>query len=298
MSLAAKKATVYESANVDVEEANAGLAKITERLRSTWPDTKGVGRVLLDFGMFANVVDLGGGRSIATCTDGVGTKALIAQMLGKYDTIGIDCVAMNVNDLVCVGATPLTLVDYIQIEHADRDVLDQLSIGLEQGAHQAGVSVSGGEIAELRDMVRGWNRGTGFDFVGTAVGPVATDSVLVGEDIVPGDVVIGISSSGVHANGLSLARKVLFQSGKLTPNKYVGDLGQTIGEELLEPTNIYVNEALEILQKVESVKAFVHITSDGFLNLTRVAAPVGFEIDNLPLSPPVFELIMRYRLGK
>ena len=140
-----------------------------------------------------------------SCTDGVGSKAIVAQMMGKYDTIGIDCVAMNVNDLLCVGARPVSMVDYIAIDRADAAMLDGIAIGLAEGARQAGISISGGEISQLPDVVRG------FDLVGTAVGTVALDRIMVGRDIVPGDRVIGIASNGIHSNGFTLARRAFFE---------------------------------------------------------------------------------------
>ena len=161
----------------------------------------------LPIGYFANVVDIGG-IGLAMCTDGVGSKAIVAQMMGKYDTIGIDCVAMNVNDLLCVGARPVSMVDYIAVERADAAVLDGIAVGLAEGARQAGISISGGEIAQLRDVVRG------FDLVGTAVGTVPLDRIIVGRDIAPGDRVIGIASSGIHSNGFSLARRVFFEQAQ------------------------------------------------------------------------------------
>jgi phosphoribosylformylglycinamidine cyclo-ligase len=235
------------------------------------------------------VIDVAG-HGIAISTDGVGSKTMIAAMLGKYDTVGIDCVAMNVNDVVCVGATPVSLVDYIAADKVDAAMLDAIAVGLCEGARRAGVSISGGETAQLRDIVRG------FDLVGMAVGRVALDKVIDGARVRPGDVVIGVRSNGVHSNGYSLARRTLFdQSGYSISHKF-DELPATLGEELLRPTHIYVPEALEILDKVAGIKALINITSDGLLNLTRVAAAVGFEIDHLIEPQPIFGLIQR--LGK
>ena len=209
-------------------------------------------------------------------------------MIKKYDTIGIDCVAMNVNDLICVGARPLSLVDYIAVGSADAEMLGALAIGLAEGARQARISISGGEIAQLKDVV------TGFDLAGTAVGLVPLDRVIIGRDLAPGDVVIGIGSNGIHSNGLTLARRAFFERGGFDVGHVFPELGVLLGEELLRPTWIYVPEALDIIARVPTVKALVNITGDGLLNLPRVAAPVGFEIDNLPPPPPVFRLIQQY----
>jgi phosphoribosylformylglycinamidine cyclo-ligase len=279
----------YQAAGVDVAQAENALSRITKRLRTTWPKT-GPGRVALDFGKYANIVDLGGGNGLALCADGVGTKALIAQMLGKYDTIGIDCVAMNVNDLVCVGAKPLSLVDYIAVERTDPAVLDQISIGLTEGASQSGCSIPGGEIAEMPGVITGWKPGLGFDLAAMATGTVALDAVNVGADVAPGDVVVGVGSNGIHSNGMTLARKVFFDELAMTAEQHVAEFGRSIGEELLEPTFIYVAESVAALDQ-NLVTGLIHITGEGFLNLTRVEALVGFVLDTLPDVPPVFRVM-------
>jgi phosphoribosylformylglycinamidine cyclo-ligase len=276
-------ANQHKSAGVDIAEADAGLANIIARITATWPKS-GFGAVQLPIGYFANVVDIGG-IGVAITTDGVGSKAMVADMMRKYDTIGIDCIAMNVNDLLCVGARPVSLVDYIAVEKADAAMLDGIAMGLAEGARQARISITGGEISQLRDVVRG------FDLVGTAIGTVALDRILVGRDLQPGDRVIGIASSGIHSNGMTLTRRVFFDQAGAKIDTYFTELGCTIGEELLRPTFIYVPEILEILDKVSSVKALIHITGDGLLNLPRVEAEIGFVIDELPPSPPLFGLI-------
>jgi phosphoribosylformylglycinamidine cyclo-ligase len=276
----------YKAAGVDVAEADVGLRRIVERITANWPKS-GFGAVQLPIGYFANVVDIGG-IGLALCTDGVGSKALVAQMMKKYDTIGVDCVAMNVNDLLCVGARPVSMVDYIAIERAEAAMLDGIAIGLAEGARQAGVSISGGEISQLPEIVRG------FDLVGTAIGTVPLDRIIVGRDLEPGDRVIGIASNGVHSNGFTLARKALFQMGGLLPEQVIPELGHGVGEELLRPTFIYVPEILELIERIPSVKALIHITGDGLLNLPRVEAEIGFVLDNLPPPPPIFGLIQRH----
>ena len=317
--MAAGTRNADQAAGPDVGQAATALGRITQRLRRTWPETDGIGSVVLDFGKYANVIDIGRGQGLALCADGVGSKALIAQMLGKYDTIGIDCVAMNVNDLVCVGAKPVSLVDYIAVERIDPDVLDQIAEGLATGASQAGVSISGGEIAELPDMITGWKPGLGFDLAAMATGilpldsvavgrnvapgdavlgdlaAMATgilplDSVAVGRNVAPGDAVLGIGASGIHSNGLTLARKVFFDDLGLDAASHIDEFGRSLGEELLEPTLIYVTESLSMVGQWLA-KAVVHVTGDGLLNLTRVDAPVGFVLDALPPVPPVFRAL-------
>src|SRR5580704_3110286 len=180
---------IYRDSGVDTGEADAGLANIVRRVQSTWP-ARGLGRVVLPIGYFANVIEMDG-VGIALCTDGVGSKTMIADMMRKYDTIGIDCIAMNVNDMICVGAKPLSLVDYIAIEHADAAMLDAVAAGLCEGAKKARISISGGETAQLQDIVNG------FDLVGTAVGRVDLDKILCGRAVAEGDVVVGVRSNGV-----------------------------------------------------------------------------------------------------
>jgi phosphoribosylformylglycinamidine cyclo-ligase len=273
----------HKAAGVDIAEADAGLNNIVSRIVGTWPKS-GFGAVQLPIGYFANVVDIGG-IGIAIGTDGVGSKAMIADMMRKYDTIGIDCIAMNVNDLLCVGARPVSLVDYIAVEKADAAMLDGIAIGLAEGARQSNISITGGEISQLRDVVRG------FDLVGTAIGTVALDRIIIGRDLAPGDVVIGIPSSGIHSNGMTLTRRVFFEQAGAKIDMHFAELGCTLGEELLRPTLIYVPEILDVLHEISSIKALIHITGDGLLNLPRVDAEIGFVLDDLPPPPPLFGLI-------
>jgi len=276
----------YRDAGVDTDEADAGLRRLAARITGTWPKAGEFGAVKLPIGYFANIVDIGG-QGIAITTDGIGSKAIIAHKLRRYDTVGIDCVAMNVNDLICVGAKPVSMVDYLAIDKLEAHILDELSIGLAKGAQEAGVSISGGETAQLKDMI------IGFDLAGTAIGHVVLDKILVGQDVKDGDVVIGVESNGIHSNGLSLARRTFFQSHNYPLSHRFTELEQDLGAELLRPTHIYVKEALELLARVKSVKAFIHITGEGFLNLLRVEAEASFVIDALPAIPPIFSLIQK-----
>ncbi len=276
----------YKETGVDSAEADSGLNRIIARVQKTWPK-HGMGRVVLPIGYFANVVEVDG-IGMALCTDGVGSKTIIADMMRKYDTIGIDCVAMNVNDLICVGARPLSLVDYIAVEKTDAAMLDAIGAGLCRGAEMAQISISGGEIAQLRDVING------FDLVAMALGRVDLDKIIDGSNIAPGDVVIGVKSTGLHSNGFSLARRALFEAGRFGIDHKFDELGTTLGEELLRPTSIYVRDAMEILEKIRGVKALFNITGDGLLNLSRAAAPVGYEIEE-PIEPqPIFGLIQQY----
>lgn len=280
----------YRDSGVDTDEADIGLKRLVKRITHTWPPPDKSGGVQLRNGYFANVINIGGGMGLAICTDGVGSKAIIAQLMNRYDTIGIDCIAMNVNDLICVGAQPLSLVDYIAVERASAEILDAIGVGLANGAEQARISISGGEIAQLGDVVHG------FDLAGTAVGMVPLDKILTGRHLEPGDRIIGIESNGIHSNGLSLARRALFKREKpLSLDYQIPETGIPLGEELLRPTLIYVREVLEILNRMSDIKALINITSDGLLNLSRVDNPrVGFRIDELSETPAIFKLIQRY----
>ena len=282
----------YQTAGVDNDRADLGLKRIIDRVRQTWPKGNEPGAVQLDIGHYASVIDVGG-IGLAITTDGIGSKAIIAQMVDRYDTVGIDCVAMNVNDLICVGATPLSMVDYMAVQEAHPDLLDELAKGLCAGAEMANISISGGETAQLPSVITGYKKGFGFDLAGTAVGTVALDKIIVGRDIEPGDALIGIESNGIHSNGLTLARHIFFEQHPYTVETRFPELRQPLGDELLKPTHIYVQEALAILSSDIAIKALIHITGDGFLNLRRVGAAVGFVIDQLPPVPPIFSLMQQ-----
>lgn len=281
----------YLSTGVDTEQEEGGLRQLRHWVEQTFSFGPRKNAVRLPLGYYANVLDIGGPLSIAISTDGVGTKIIIAQMMGRLDTVGIDCVAMNVNDVICVGAEPIAMVDYIAVESADPDVLGELAKGLFAGAKLANISIPGGEVAQIREMIRGVSPGAAFDLVGTCVGTVRPDHILHGQDISPGDAIVGLNASGIHSNGATLARHVFFEQNGWKIDRYVPELGRTIGEELLEPTLIYVPPAMQVLNAGIPVKAFAHITSDGFLNLSRADAAVGYRLDNLPQIPPIFELI-------
>ena len=296
MTGAPRRAVDYSKVGVDTEKEESGLRLLVRQLEPTLANRPAgsVGHVRLPFGYFANVIQLTAETGLAISTDGAGTKVLVAQMVGRYDTIGIDCIAMNVNDLLCVGAEPLTMVDYLAVERLDPDHLVEIAKGLAEGARQARITIPAGEIAQMRDVIKGarGTRGAGFDLAGTAVGTVPLDRIIIGQHVEPDDVVIGIRSTGVHSNGLTLARR-LFK--KYPPDTYFQELGRTLGEELLTPTKIYVREILDVLASGIDVKALIHITSDGLLNALRVLnQEIGYVIHSgLPEPPPIFHVIER-----
>ena len=284
----------YRSAGIDTAAEEQALSAALVHLNRTLRARAGKrGGAVLPNGFFANVLDLGTGRGIAISTDGVGSKVLIAQELDKYDTIGIDCIAMNVNDVLCVGAEPLSLVDYLAVEVLDPAVMAELAKGLAVGAEMANVTIPGGETAQLPDSVCGTRPGLGFDLVGTCIGEVELERIVAGQRMQPGDVIVGLRSNGIHSNGLTLARRVLFEQAKLEVGSYSDELGSTIGEALLEPTRIYVREVLEMLSAGLRITGLAHITSDGLLNLPRLHAECGYVVETLPEPQPIFSMLQR-----
>ena len=281
----------YAASGVDSTKAEAGLSRLRAWVEKTFSLNPSA-RPHLPLGYFANIIRLDGlDLGIAITTDGVGTKLLVAELLGKYDTVGIDCIAMNVNDLLCVGATPISFVDYLAVEILQPEILDALGQGLHRGAELARVSIAGGEIAQLKEMIRGVQDGGGLDLAGTAIGSVPLDHVIIGQDVQPGDTVIGLASSGIHSNGLTLARQVLLTDAQLTVESYLPELGRTAGEELLEPTRIYVPEITAMFAAEINLKALIHITGDGFFNLARTETAVGYHIHTLPHPQPIFTVL-------
>ncbi len=287
--MAPDNSSQYEKSGVSTQGAETALDAIKRHI----PATRGFNPdfpVALDLGYFANVIDIGGGQGLAFCTDGVGTKVIVAELVDRYDTLGIDCIAMNVNDLICLGAVPVSMVDYIACSHTDPRIFEELAIGLKEGARQGRVSISGGEISQVKEIVNG------IDLIGSAVGLVSLANVNTGQDVKPGQVVVGIASSGVHSNGLTLARRVLLgetlEEQKQNAGKMESALGKTLGDELLVPTCIYVQDMLALWKTDIKVRAMVHITGGGLSNLNRVSADgVQFVLDKLPEPSGVFQLI-------
>ncbi len=215
--------------------ADAGVAALVDVLGRI--DLGRPSRAVMGSGHYANVLALDERRGLALSTDGVGTKLLVAKALGRFGTVGIDCVAMNVNDIVCVGAEPIAMLDYIAVVDADPAVLADVAEGLRRGAEDAGVEIPGGELAVVPDMVKG------LDLVGACVGTVDLAEIVMGSAIEPGDAVIGLPASGVHSNGLTLARRALPDLDE-QPEELGG---ASVGETLLEPTVIYVRAVLALL---------------------------------------------------
>jgi phosphoribosylformylglycinamidine cyclo-ligase len=275
----------YAEAGVDTDRADRAVAALVGVLRGI--DTGRESRAVPLPGHYAAVMRIDDRTGIALSTDGVGTKIIVAEELGKLDTVGIDCIAMNVNDVICVGAEPFAVLDYVAVEDADPERLREIALGLRAGAEQAGVEIPGGELAQLPELIRGHPSPGGFDLVGTCFGTVALDAIVDGARIEAGDVVIGLPSSGVHSNGYTLARRALTDLAEAPPE--LG--GRTVGDALIEPTVIYARAVRELLASGLDVRGLAHVTSGGMLNLLRLAAPVGYRIDAPLEVPAIFELI-------
>jgi phosphoribosylformylglycinamidine cyclo-ligase len=274
-------ADAYAKSGVDQGAADSAVAGLVRALGAI--DLGRPSRQVPLPGHYASVIRIDERSGIALSTDGVGTKLLIAERMGRFDTVGIDCVAMNVNDVICVGAEPLAMLDYIAVPSADPQVCEQIGAGLARGAELAGVEIPGGELAQLGELV------SSVDLSGACFGTVALDSIVDGSEVRPGDPVIGLPSSGIHSNGYTLARAAL--EGIPLDEDPDGRLGRPLGEELLEPTEIYVKPVLELLRSEVEVRGLAHITSGGLGNLLRLAAEVAYEIDDPLPVPPIFDLI-------
>jgi phosphoribosylformylglycinamidine cyclo-ligase len=280
----------YAAAGVDTHEADRGVAALVDVLRTIEP-----GRASLTVplpGHYASVLRIAPGLGIALATDSVGSKVIVAEQTQRFNTIGIDCVAMNVNDLICVGAEPLALLDYLAVESADPGLLREIALGLRIGAEAAGVEIPGGEVCQLPEVIRGHPSPYGFDLVGSAFGTVALDAIVDGSACAPGDALIGLPASGVHANGLTLARRALLESGGLGLDATPAELGgASVADVLLEPTVIYVRAILSLLRSELAVHGLAHITGGGLVNLLRLGSGIGFEIIAPLPVPPVFGLV-------
>lgn len=274
----------YARSGVDQHAADRAVAALVGVLKTI--DTGKPSRSVLASGHYAAVLEVAPNLGIAVGTDGVGSKLILAEQTGRYDTVGIDCVAMNVNDVVCVGAEPIALLDYLAVEQADPAVMEQIGIGLKTGAEQAGVEIPGGEVAILPELIQGHPSPNGFDLTATCFGTVALDAMITGEAIEPGDALIGLPSSGLHSNSYSLARKAT----KDLPLDGPFEDG-TLADALLAPTVIYVRAALELIRSDVPVHGLAHITGGGLLNLLRLNERVGFAIEDPLPVPPIIELV-------
>jgi len=291
------KSKTYAGAGVDTKSEDLAMSRILPLFRKTFMNRIGIpGENIPLEDHYAAVIKITENMAVAFKTDGVGTKTFIAQHMNKYDTVGIDCVAMNVNDILCTGAEPTSLLDYLAVEESNPDLIYEVARGLKKGADIARISIVGGETAILPEMIKGVVPRKGFDLAGCGLGVIDPHKIINGQNLSEGDVLIGISSSGIHSNGLTLARNVLLKHHKLDLNTYHEKLDRTLGEELLEPTHIYVDEIMTMIKSNLELKALAHITSDGLLNLSRIGKDkaYGYRIDHLPEPQAIYKLIEEY----
>ncbi len=274
------KSMTYAATGVDIDRKSGSIDALVKHLQ--YRRTGKLGLPIDLPGHFTGLVDFGE-HALTLCTDGVGTKLLVARAMDKWDTVGIDCVAMNVNDTICVGAEPIAFVDYIATDRPDERITSMIGKGLDVGAKLSNMTIVGGEIAVLPELVKG------LDLAGTCLGMVRKTNFVSGEDIQAGDALIGLPSSGIHSNGLTLARRILEANGIAHTDK-VKSVSRSIGLELLEPTRIYVKLVLKLLGKLD-VHGMANITGGGLRNLLRLKKNIGFEIDD-PMRPgPVFDVL-------
>ncbi|MBB4065519.1 phosphoribosylformylglycinamidine cyclo-ligase [Gellertiella hungarica] len=283
MSQSEKNGLTYSDAGVDIDAGNAMVEKIKPAVRSTRrPGADG------EIGGFGGLFDLkaAGFRDpiLVAANDGVGTKLKIAIDADRHDTVGIDLVAMCVNDLVVQGAEPLLFLDYFATGKLDPDQGAAIVEGIAEGCRQAGCALIGGETAEMPGMYKGGD----YDLAGFAVGAAERGELLPSGDIAEGDVILGLASSGVHSNGYSLVRKIVERSGLGWNDKAPFDDSKTLGEALLTPTRIYVKPLLAAIRKTKALKALAHITGGGFPeNIPRVLPKhLSAEIDLEAIRPP------------
>lgn len=271
------KRMTYKESGVDIHEENRSIDAMKRVIKGK---RVGFGAPMTEIGHYAGLIDMGE-FALAMTTDGVGSKVLIANAMKKWDTVGIDCIAMNVNDLLAIGAEPLAFVDYLALERVDPEMSAQIAIGLERGAEISNMTIVGGETASLPEIIRG------FDLAGTAIGYVRKDHIVTGKEITVGDTIVGVPSDGIHSNGYTLARRIIEESN-YTYFDLMPDSDKTIGEVMLTPTRIYM-EVLDLIRQTD-VHGLAHITGSGLLKLHRITE-FGFEITD-PLPPqPIFRLL-------
>lgn len=278
----------YKRAGVDIEAGYEAVSRMKQHVART--TRKGVIGGLGAFGGMFDISELGYKEPVLVSgTDGVGTKLLLAFMLDKHDTIGIDCVAMSVNDIVVQGAEPLYFLDYIATGKLVPERVEQIVKGIADGCEQAGCALIGGETAEMPDLYAD----NEYDLAGFSVGAVEKAKIITGDTIKAGDILIGLESNGLHSNGYSLVRKILLKDKQLDLQKKYGDLSMTLGEELLRPTRIYVKPILGLL-KNDHINGMSHITGGGFFeNIPRMLPDgLGVVIDYAKWDvPPIFSLL-------
>ncbi len=281
----------YKDAGVDVANGQKEVELIKKLVEKTQSEN-----VLSKLGGFSGLFSLENlnikNPVLVSGTDGVGTKVILAQMMDKHDTIGIDCVAMCVNDILCQGAKPLFFLDYIACGKLVPEKMEKIVKGVADGCLQADSSLIGGETAEMPGLYKE----NDYDLAGFCVGIVDKEKIITGEKIKKGDHIFGLKSSGIHSNGYSLVRKIVLEKEKLSLDEKIEELDTSLGEELLKPTKIYVKEILDLLEKIE-INGLSHITGGGFYENIPRMIPDGLcakiDVRNIPL-PKIFSLLEKW----
>lgn len=281
----------YKDAGVDVANGQKEVELIKKLVEKTQSEN-----VLSKLGGFSGLFSLENlnikNPVLVSGTDGVGTKVMLAQMMNKHDTIGIDCVAMCVNDILCQGAKPLFFLDYIACGKLVPEKMEKIVKGVADGCLQANASLIGGETAEMPGLYKE----NDYDLAGFCVGIVDKEKIITGEKIKKGDHIFGLKSSGIHSNGYSLVRKIVLEKEKLSLDEKIEGLDTSLGEELLKPTKIYVKEILALLEKIE-INGLSHITGGGFYENIPRMIPDGLcakiDVRNIPL-PKIFSLLEKW----
>ena len=269
----------YAKSGVNIDQKSSAIKALVDEIGYK---RTGIGQNVRMSGLFASLIDFGD-KYITLATDGVGSKLMIAEALNKWDTVGIDCIAMNVNDTICVNAEPTSFVDYIAIDKPMEDITRDIGIGLQKGAELSNMEIVGGEIAVLPEIING------VDLSGTCLGYVEKDRIITGGKCEKGDLIVSLRSSGIHSNGLTLARKVV-ESNNIAYTDKIAGLSKSVGEELLTPTEIYVRQVLKITSE-HTVHGLVDITGGGLRNILRMRKGLKYVISD-PVKPaPIFNKI-------
>jgi phosphoribosylformylglycinamidine cyclo-ligase len=269
-----EKALTYADSGVDIEEENKAIALMLSKLKK---EGSGFCKPMGPEGHFTGLLDFGE-YALSLCTDSVGTKVLIANALKKWDTVGIDCIAMNVNDMICIGAKPIAFVDFLAVEKTTPEFIEQIGVGLAKGADLSDMYIIGGETATLPGVING------FELAGTCLGCVKKENIIAGDGIKPGDSIVGLASSGVHSNGYSLVRKIL-ETNRIGYNDSFPNSDKTWGEVLITPTRIYVREILDTIKEFK-VHGLSNITGGGLRKVSRINKKVKFVITD-PVEPQI-----------
>lgn len=278
----------YKKVGVNIPKIRS-LQRIIGKMISESYSFQKIGKITGGFGHYSGLITIGN-NVLALHTDGVGTKVLVAQQMKCFDTIGIDCIAMNVNDIICTGAQPFAFVDYIGLKKVNDELVKEVMKGLIAGAKAARIAIVGGETSIVPELLAG-DTGETFDLSGTAIGMTKNNNLILGNKIKIGDIILGVESSGLHSNGYTLARKVL---SKYSLSQIPEFITKTVGEELLTPTRIYVQPIMELLKNRKiPIHGLAHITGGSFTKLKRLNNKVRYNL--FDLSPPqgIFKQIQK-----